>query len=162
VAGKLPQKQGSAHPNIAPYGDVFKTADGQEVLLAIGSDRQFEDLCRVLGISELSGDPKFKTNPARVVNRDALKSVLQAAIDRFTSGVLMASINESKIPAGIIQNIKQVFEMKEAEALLIQSGGLTGVRSYIARSDHHSSSHVLLPPPHFGEHTQEVLDTLIN
>ena len=33
VSGKIPQKQGSAHPNIAPYGDVFTTSDGQEILL---------------------------------------------------------------------------------------------------------------------------------
>ena len=54
VGGKIPQKQGSAHPNIAPYGDVFKTADGHEILLAVGSDRQFQDLCDLLDIQEIS------------------------------------------------------------------------------------------------------------
>lgn len=44
VAKKLPTKQGSLHPNIAPYGEVFVTADGKELLLAVGSDRQFEAL----------------------------------------------------------------------------------------------------------------------
>jgi crotonobetainyl-CoA:carnitine CoA-transferase CaiB-like acyl-CoA transferase len=41
IGGKIPQKQGSAHPNIAPYGDVFSTVDGREILLAIGTDKQF-------------------------------------------------------------------------------------------------------------------------
>ncbi|MCA6404114.1 MAG: CoA transferase, partial [Cytophagales bacterium] len=52
VAKKLPTRQGSSHPNIAPYGDSFLTKDGKRVLLAIGNDRQFKDLIAVLGISE--------------------------------------------------------------------------------------------------------------
>ena len=50
VAGVTPQKQGSAHPNIAPYGDIFRTLDGHEILLAIGSDRQFNSLCKILNL----------------------------------------------------------------------------------------------------------------
>ncbi len=69
VGGKIPQKQGSAHPNIAPYGDVFKTAEGHEVLLAIGSDRQFRDLCDLLDLQEIAADEKFRTNESRVYNR---------------------------------------------------------------------------------------------
>src|SRR5882672_7963783 len=34
VVNKLPRRQGSAHPNIAPYGDLFETADGKMILLA--------------------------------------------------------------------------------------------------------------------------------
>jgi crotonobetainyl-CoA:carnitine CoA-transferase CaiB-like acyl-CoA transferase len=29
IAGKLPSRQGSAHPNIAPYGESFLTKDGK-------------------------------------------------------------------------------------------------------------------------------------
>ena len=44
VGNRLPARQGSAHPNIAPYGETFETADGKLVLLAIGNDKQFMDL----------------------------------------------------------------------------------------------------------------------
>src|SRR5688572_29429376 len=121
LANKLPQKQGSAHPNIAPYGDVFKTVDGKEVLLAVGSDRQFQDLCMVLGQSQLSKDPKFKDNPSRVENRPLLNSHLKSAISSFQSADFLKEIQRYKIPAGVIQNMQQVFEMPEAKALFIQS-----------------------------------------
>ena len=32
VVNKLPHRQGSAHPNIAPYGESFETADGKLIL----------------------------------------------------------------------------------------------------------------------------------
>ena len=83
MGGKIPQKQGSAHPNIAPYGDVFKTAEGHEILLAIGSDRQFRDLCDLLDLQEIADDEKFKTNELRVYNRVVLHHVLQDKIPCF-------------------------------------------------------------------------------
>ena len=72
VVGRLPQKQGSAHPNIAPYGDVFTTKDDKEFILAIGSDQQFQSLCDILGISAIAYDARFTTNTSRVQNRTVL------------------------------------------------------------------------------------------
>src|SRR5690606_21180495 len=53
VGRTVPGKEGSAHPNIAPYGDVFITADNREIILAVGTDQQFRQLCKVLDASEL-------------------------------------------------------------------------------------------------------------
>lgn len=160
VAGKLPQKKGSAHPNIAPYGDVFKTADKQEILLAVGSDRQFQDLCAVLGITTLAADLNYSSNPARVERRHELNFILQSAIGQFTAAELMMKIHEEKIPAGIIQNLQQVFEMEEAARLVFQADHVAGVRSFVADTDLFEHRNDLLPPPHFGEHTEEVLKEL--
>jgi crotonobetainyl-CoA:carnitine CoA-transferase CaiB-like acyl-CoA transferase len=160
VAGKLPQKKGSAHPNIAPYGDVFITADNQEVLLAVGSDRQFQDLCKVLGIADLAEDPRYHANPSRVEHRLELNSILQARIGLLSAPDLMEKIHRAKIPAGIIQNLKQVFEMTESDALVLRSDHLSGVRTYVAHSGILSDNKTLSPPPHFGQHTAEILQTL--
>ncbi|MEM8559664.1 MAG: CaiB/BaiF CoA-transferase family protein, partial [Bacteroidota bacterium] len=59
TAGHSPQRMGSAHPNIAPYGSLFRTADGHDLLLAVGTDRQFAHLCTVLGLDGLPDDPRF-------------------------------------------------------------------------------------------------------
>lgn len=159
VAQRLPQKQGSSHPNIAPYGDVFKTEDGQEVLLAIGSDRQFSDLCTVLDIAALAAEDRFKTNRMRVEHRLELNVVLQSRMGQYMSAVLVPKLHAAKIPAGVIQRMDQVFAMPEVQALLVEGAGLTGIRSFVAQSPG-AVVHALLPPPHFGEHTAEVLGTL--
>jgi crotonobetainyl-CoA:carnitine CoA-transferase CaiB-like acyl-CoA transferase len=157
VANKLPSRQGSAHPNIAPYGDSFITRDGKRILLAIGSDRQFVDLIRILRLDHLSLTETYSTNQMRVSNRDSLNLVLEKAICQLESDQLLTEIHRNKIPAGIIQNMKEVFEMKEAKELLIAAEGVIGVRSFVVDT---GESTKLLPPPHFGEHTSEILDLL--
>jgi crotonobetainyl-CoA:carnitine CoA-transferase CaiB-like acyl-CoA transferase len=157
VAGKLPQKHGSAHPNIAPYGDVFKTNDDKEILLAIGSDRQFKDLCETLRLENISKDPRFINNQSRVTNRLELNKILSSSIKGYSSQDLLTKIHAAKIPAGIIQNLKQVFEMPEAKELLLKNtlANFSGVRSFVGTG--YEVIETLSPPPHIGEHTEQIL-----
>ena len=156
VANKLPSRQGSAHPNIAPYGESFLTKDGKRVLLAVGSDRQFFDLLHVLNIDRITFEQKFSTNHKRVENREELGKVLGEKIIHLYAGELLLKIHEHKIPAGIIQNVREIFDMKEAKELLMQADGITGVKTFAASSPDWQV-HKLSPPPHFGEHTNEIL-----
>jgi crotonobetainyl-CoA:carnitine CoA-transferase CaiB-like acyl-CoA transferase len=153
VAGKLPQKQGSAHPNIAPYGDVFQTSDGKEIMLAIGSDRQFQDFCKILKIS-LEKDPKFATNQARVENRGELYQLINGVIQGMEATELLKKLNQSKIPAGLIQNLRDSLAMPEVKNLLLSSVDLKGVKTFVSSSEFPSH---FLPPPHFGEHSHFIL-----
>ena len=50
----IPQPIGSLHPNIAPYGETFKTKDGKLLILAIGTDHHFKMLLGVIGCYWLS------------------------------------------------------------------------------------------------------------
>ncbi len=160
IAGKLPQKKGSAHPNIAPYGDVFTSKDGQEILLAVGSDRQFMDLCLLIEVSEVALEPKFSTNQSRVENRKELNQIIQKQLSRLIADTIIEDLNKAKIPAGRIQNLKQVFEMGEAKELLVQSSDRIGIKSYVGSTGFKvNQEHVshISPPPKLGEHTNEIL-----
>jgi crotonobetainyl-CoA:carnitine CoA-transferase CaiB-like acyl-CoA transferase len=168
VTKKLPTRQGSAHPNIAPYGDSFLTKDGKRVLLAIGNDRQFKDLIAILGISDHVLDlgawaleVKFLSNQQRVENRLALNEILEKAIVQFEARELMSKIHQLKIPAGLIQNVEEAFSTKHPNEILIGSSELLGVKNFVGQvSSIESRSSYLLPPPHFGEHTKEILLSL--
>jgi crotonobetainyl-CoA:carnitine CoA-transferase CaiB-like acyl-CoA transferase len=161
VANKLPVRQGSSHPNIAPYGESFITRDGKRILLAVGSDRQFFDLLEIVGLASMDRLAMFMTNPLRVKNRELLTELLAEAIRNYDAAILMSEINAKKIPAGIIQNIKEVFEMQAAKDLLLKSSDLMGVRNYVGmHSDQISFTNTLTPPPHFGEHTDEIINQL--
>jgi crotonobetainyl-CoA:carnitine CoA-transferase CaiB-like acyl-CoA transferase len=159
IGGVVPEKQGSSHPNIAPYGDTFVTSDDKEVLLAVGSDRQFHDLCALLHLSHLPSDVRYINNRARVVNRQSLNLALQEKIGILSSSDFIGECNRRNIPAGIIQNMQEVFEMPEAADLLLRNEGLTGVRTF-ASSGLVPRDLTILPPPHFGEHTVAVLKEL--
>ncbi len=158
VGGKVPSRQGSAHPNIAPYGDSFVTRDGKRLLLAVGNDRQFAELLMVLGL-----DPshpqwiKFRTNPQRVQNRESLKVLLNNAIGQTKSAELIGTLHLHKIPAGIIKDVRDALQVPAATYLTLAGGGLLGLRTFVARGFTQSP---LSPPPHLGEHTAEVLSHL--
>lgn len=165
VAGKIPQKQGSAHPNIAPYGDVFITKDKKEVLLAVGNDAQFKALCELVGSGQIGAMPQFASNEARVLNRTMLQGLLQQAIGQWKSEAIMPQLHMRKIPAGIIQTIQQAFEMTPAKEMMIEHSDCRGVKTFVANflsPDFQPSTSNLTPPPHLGEHTQEIMKTLSN
>lgn len=155
VAGVIPQKQGSAHPNIAPYGEIFKTKDDHEILLAVGSDRQFKSLCGILEISDTNSAP-FLTNELRVINRTGLSSLLEKKFECVPLNDLVTALKDANIPFGIVKDLADVFATSEAQPLLIQSDDRTGVRTYVGSNFRRTDSH-FLPPPHLGEHSREIL-----
>ena len=156
VAGVIPQKQGSAHPNIAPYGDIFKTADAHEILLSIGSNKQFNSLCLILGIPDTPFDSNYQTNELRVKNRTPLNSLLSKRMELLHLQFLIDAFQKSNIPYGIVNNMQEVFDIPEAKELLIRSNDRIGVQTYVGNSSRGTTSHIL-PPPHLGEHTAEIL-----
>ncbi|GCC53283.1 CoA transferase [Chryseotalea sanaruensis] len=160
VAGKIPQKQGSIHPNIAPYGEVFKTKDEKELLLAVGNDKQFRDLCKVLGKSQLAGDTLYKTNYVRVLNRILLGEELSVLISQQSSVTLLPQLQHLKIPAGLIHDISQALSTPQAAPLILSSNGLKGVSTFVGNFsgvDNKQTAMRLSAPPHLGEHTDEIL-----
>lgn len=119
MAGHIPQPIGCRHPNIAPYGDIFFTKDEKPVVLAVGTDKQFVNLCIVLSLEVLQTDKRFKTNALRVKNRDVLKNTLKPAFLNFNRNELLAFFQEKGIPAGSIRNMKEVFEIPAAKNMIL-------------------------------------------
>ncbi len=154
VVNKLPTRQGSAHPNIAPYGESFETSDGKRLLLAVGSDKQFQTLVTILGNPELADLDSYNTNENRVANRTLLNEELTLLIKQKDSLELIKKLNRSNVPAGLIQTVKDVFETNAAKELLIDHNGIRGVRTFVGSG---FANYGLLPPPHFGEHTAEIV-----
>ncbi|MFA5608249.1 MAG: CoA transferase [Leucobacter sp.] len=74
LSGSVPTRMGNDHPSIYPYAP-FPTADG-DLVLAIGNDAQFRNLCDAIGLAELADDPRFARNADRSAHRDELRPIL--------------------------------------------------------------------------------------
>ena len=107
--GTSPRRNGSLHPNIAPYGEIIHVARDVEIVLAVGSDKQFHGLCSVLKLSDLSEDARFYSNQLRVENRLELFDVLQDAARNIDATHLMSEFLKNSVPAGVIRSLEDVF-----------------------------------------------------
>jgi crotonobetainyl-CoA:carnitine CoA-transferase CaiB-like acyl-CoA transferase len=165
VAKAIPGRMGSDHPNIVPYGTIFDTSDGKEIVLAVGTDRQFVRLCEVLGDPGLAEDERYTTNYNRVVNSAGLKEKLQALIGVHDRETILAILYDSRIPAGGVLDMREVFEMDEAKAMLLEAdsvhGRLRGVSSVAFTCDSFPTRNDLSPPPRYGEHSRSVLSGIL-
>jgi len=118
MAHKIPQRIGSLHPNIAPYGEIFKTKDEQLITFAIGSSIHFEKLCNYLNLKNLILDNRFSTNQNRVINRAELFVILQERIKECMADELLDEMHLQHVPAGKIKNLEAVFAAKSAQELV--------------------------------------------
>jgi crotonobetainyl-CoA:carnitine CoA-transferase CaiB-like acyl-CoA transferase len=118
--GILPQRAGSQHPNIAPYGDIFYTKDEKLVILGTGTQKQFEALCMVLGIDELVNDDRFSNNRLRLQHRNILNEVLQTAFKQYFFEELQHLCIKNQVTIAPINDLKTVFEMPEAQRLILE------------------------------------------
>jgi len=120
MARKVAQPMGSLHPNISPYGDVFKCVNQLEILLAVGSDTQFVKLCEILNIAETATDIKFSTNANRVKNRGELQKILAPEFLRFNRDELLENLIRNQVPAAAIKTLDQVLTSATAKKMILK------------------------------------------
>ena len=117
--GELPVRNGSLHPVIAPYGETFKTADNRYIVLAVGTDLQFKKLCKMLDVPAILEDDRYLTNAQRVRNRASLATDLAAAFAVYTSEMLMDKLDAAGVPAGIVNDMEQLFRSAVAKNMIL-------------------------------------------
>jgi crotonobetainyl-CoA:carnitine CoA-transferase CaiB-like acyl-CoA transferase len=155
VAGEVPRRMGSEHPNIVPYGAIYALADGRELVLAVGTERQWRRLTEALGRPALADDEAFADNRARVRNRLSLHEVLGAAFAELDSTTADQRLRAAGVPFGFVNDMAQVFAQPAAARLLLQAGDLRGVRSFVA--DGVGATAKLTPPPRYDAHGERIL-----
>jgi crotonobetainyl-CoA:carnitine CoA-transferase CaiB-like acyl-CoA transferase len=150
---------GNAHPSIVPY-QAFATRDGH-VVLAVGNDGQFARFCEVAGRPELSRDPRFATNAARVRNRADLVALLAPVLAARTSRDWLAALEGAGVPGGPINDLAQVFADPQVRARGLRvevPHPLSGTVPVVASPIRLSATPVEHgTPPLLGQHTREVL-----
>lgn len=163
ATGEQPPRLGNAHPNIVPY-ETFATSD-TEIVVAVGSERQWSELCDELDLPDLADDERFADNGARVRNRDVLRPILAAAFAEADSEHWLQRLDEAGIPSGPVNTVLGAFEQPQAVA--------RGMRVEVQHPSLGSVPQIGLPyklsatpasirsaPPLLGEHSAEILAEL--
>jgi crotonobetainyl-CoA:carnitine CoA-transferase CaiB-like acyl-CoA transferase len=161
LGGLVPGPLGNQHPNIVPY-QLFEAAD-RPFILAAGNDRLFERTCEVLGRPELAADERFATNEARVRSREVLIPLLSEAFATRTAAQWLEALESAAVPCAPVRAMDEVFAAPEGAATVQEVEdpvrGLLRLVGSPIRVDG-SPAPIRRPPPHLGEHTDEVLGEL--
>jgi len=164
VSGASPPRLGNAHPNIVPY-QTFATKDGH-IIITVGTDRQFRELCRIAELGALADDPRFSNNRSRVENRASLAALIAKAMITRTTPEWIDALEAAAIPCGPINSIEQVF----GDAQVLHRG----MKIELTRADGVKTPGIANPvrltrtpvsyeraAPSFGADTDEVLHSLL-
>jgi crotonobetainyl-CoA:carnitine CoA-transferase CaiB-like acyl-CoA transferase len=158
VSGEDTGLIGNAHPSIVPY-QTFHASD-KPLVVAVGNNTQFANLCAAMGRPELAEDERYATNPDRVSNREALISELQQAFGKRTADEWVEEIRAAGVPSGPVNTLADVFADEHVLGSgLLQTldhpsaGPLEMVASpLIVDGEHLPIRHA---PPTLGQHAEE-------
>jgi len=153
ASGKVPGLTGNAHPNIAPY-ESFPTAKG-ELFLAVGNNRQFATLCKVLQRPDIAQDARFIDNAQRLAHRQILHETLCAVLAVHQADELANELMKAGVPASPVNNVAQLLAHPHTShrKMVIEQGSYRAINTPIKLS--RTPAQFRSPPPGFGEHNQE-------
>lgn len=159
MTGRVPRRKGNENPVSAP-SEAFRCSDGK-VMIAIGNNSQFDDLCRAIGLPPLREQEKYATGWSRAIHRSELHGVLEARTMEFTVAALIDCLANANVPIGGILSLDQVFydpqvrhrELAQAVPHL-HAASVPALRNPIRIS---GKPLPVFSPPALGQHTDAVL-----
>ena len=164
ATGEPPKPLGARHPAITPF-EAFASADGH-VIIALGNDTLWAKFCEYVDRQELIWDKRFRTNADRTENHEQLFPILSEIMSQRTTDDWIDALGTIGVPCGPINTMDKVVTHPQVQA-----------REMITRVVHHITGEVEVPgvpiklsetpgsvdapAPSLGEHTTEVLTSLL-
>jgi len=160
---EIPQPVGSGHPGTVP-SQIFQTADGW-ITIDAGFDRHFQALCKVLNLETLCQTHRFATRQMRARHRAELLPILSTEIEKRTTAAWISILDKAGIPCGKVNNVKEALHLPQSTAYhalrKIEYRGATVQVLATPIWFNDASQHPVAPPPALGEHTEDILRSLL-
>jgi crotonobetainyl-CoA:carnitine CoA-transferase CaiB-like acyl-CoA transferase len=148
-----------------PLSGTFRTVDGYVVMVGAFKPNPLQDICRALGIEDLSADARYATHDAQVAHREELQQRWRQEFARRTTKQVVDALETVDILCAPVKDIEaalndpqvahnqMVVDMRDPEVGAIRTVGipvkLEGTPGSVRRT-----------PPRLGQHTREVLAEL--
>ena len=162
--GRVPAPMGSGHASVVPY-QALATRDGH-LIVAVFAEKFWGGFCRAVEHPEWESDPRFVTNRARLANRGTLMPLVEAAFAERTTDDWLARLHAAGVPAAPILAVDRVLADPQVRH-----------RRMVVEVEHRGQGMVptlgtpikvdgafeapLAPAPQLGEHTDDVLGSLL-
>ena len=136
VTGRDAARWGNAHPNLVPY-QLFAAAD-RPIVVAVGSDAQWQACARALDLPSLASDQELSTNAGRLARRDQVVTAIAERLRELPAAEWARRLDGASVPNGVVRTVLEALREEPASPL-------TGVAPSVPGS-------VRLPPPRLDEH----------
>ena len=163
--GSVRQRTGNRSDQAAPL-DNFQCRDGRYVCVMAVRQAVFERLCEAMGRPGLLADERFATPRARRRNRE----VVNQAVAEWASGLDAAAIEERclrhGVPVGVVNDVSHVIADDHVRArgdICTVDDSVIGPVRQQAPYPRFDDAPLPVPAgaPRLGEHTDEVLSSLL-
>ena len=157
---------GTAHVSICPY-QAMPAKDGH-FILAVGTERQYRDLCAFLDRPDLVEDPRFRTNADRVAHRADCVAAFAAITETQTIDWWIDNLSKVGVPCAPVNTIDKVFEDPQVQhrGMVVELDHPVSGKpeKYIASPLNLSKTppEYHRPAPSLGQHNEEVLGELLD
>jgi itaconate CoA-transferase len=158
LTGHAPARSGARHSAIIPYGG-YLTADGDEVMLAVQNEAEWDRLCRdVLDLPDVAGDARFAGNQRRIAHRDEVERRLATAVSRLPTGELLRRLERAGLAYASAKTVDEVVAHPQlAPRWTAVAAGDRQVDVLPPPVRHSGFAPVLGPVPAHGRDTEAVL-----
>jgi benzylsuccinate CoA-transferase BbsF subunit len=159
--GREPSRTGNSSPHAAPHGVYPCKGDDRWCAIAVFTDGEWRNLCRVIGRPEYTADPRFNTLASRKKNEEELNRLLGDWTSGFTAEDVMSRMQAAGVPAGVVKNTADIYadpQLRERNLFWLMDHPETGPFTHLGQSFELSKTpaRAYSPSPLLGEHTEYV------
>lgn len=163
IGHQQPALLGNDNFTAAPSG-TFITKDGY-INIAANQQEQWEELCDILGLPELTEDPRFKERDVRKAHRFELTPLLETKLKENVTSYWVNLFNKKGIPSGEILDLEASLTQPQIKhRSTIQDVNVPGIGNVklfnLTAKFEKTPANIDSPPPHLSEHTAEILNSL--
>jgi crotonobetainyl-CoA:carnitine CoA-transferase CaiB-like acyl-CoA transferase len=164
ITGESPRPVGSGHHHIAPYG-AFEASDGYIVVAAF-TQSFWAKFAKTIDRPYLVEDPRFITIDTRKVHMEALNDIIKPILRARSVDEWLVLLETGDVPCARVASIGEVLTSPQALAREIvfdfehPTVGTVRTVGTPFRVDG-KPWRTLVPPPTLGQHTSEVLSSLL-
>jgi len=157
-------RSGNQSSHTAPR-NVYECSDGKFVALSGSMQSMALRIFDTIGRPELKSDARFKTNAARVANRDALDAIIGAFIGERSQAENLALFEAAGVTVGPVCSVADLmghpFVMGREAIVELEDADMGSVPMHnIVPRLSASPGAFRRPAPRLGEHTTEILSEL--
>src|SRR5882724_175454 len=109
ASGHVRERIGSGTESAVPHNH-FLTRDGRWIAIACTNDRMFARLLQAMGRTDLTGDPRMATTPARLAHRALVDKLVAGWVAAREAPEALAALEAAEVPSSLVASVRDLFE----------------------------------------------------